>query len=101
MPRTNLSRALMGTRNFRRGTGCQVAASIGYTAAADQAVNVWVQVRRWDPRVQHGRHGHGAADITGIAGEFGGSCPALYCIGHGIAVSLMSTHAPRATRRAR
>ena len=63
---------------------------LGYTAAADQAVNVWVQVQLLSPRVQHGEHGHGAADITGIAGEFDDR-PGTGLHQHGIAVSLMST----------
>ena len=57
-------------------------------AAADQAMNMRVQVQLLGPGVQHRQHGDGAADVTWIAGEFddrGGAC--LHQ--HAIAITLI------------
>ena len=46
------------------------AGVLGDPAAADQAMNMRVQVQLLCPGVQHGEHADGAADVTRIAGEF-------------------------------
>ena len=45
-------------------------AVLGDAAAADQAMNMRVQVQLLGPGMQHGEHRDGAADVTRIAGEF-------------------------------
>ena len=68
--------------------GCR-AGVLGDPAATDE-VNRRMQVQLLSPGVQHGEHGHGAADVTGIAGEFddrrGDRLTSI-----GITVALMST----------
>ena len=49
-----------------------------------------MQVQLLSPGVQHGEHGHGAADVTGIAGEFDDR-RGTGLHQHGITVALMST----------
>ena len=46
------------------------AGVVGDAAAADQTMNVRVQVQLLGPGVQHGEHGDGATNVTRIAGEF-------------------------------
>ena len=46
------------------------AGVLGDPAAADQAMNVRVQVQLLCPGVQHREHPDGATDVTSIAGEF-------------------------------
>jgi hypothetical protein len=53
-------------------------------------MNVWVQVQLLSPGVQYGEHGDGAADITGITGEFDDR-RGTGLHQHGISVALMST----------
>jgi len=45
------------------------AGGFGDPAAADQAMNVRMQVQLLGPGVQHGEHRDGAADVTRIAGK--------------------------------
>jgi hypothetical protein len=59
----------MGTRNFRRA-GMPGGGVLGDAAAADQAVNVRVQVQLLGPGVQHSEHGDGATNVTRITGAF-------------------------------